>query len=267
VFLNPVPLYAHNPGPIQGPGNWTWLLPGAMPTLIDAGAGERAHIESLAEALANATLAQVLVTHAHPDHASGAPAIAARFTGARFRKFPWPGRDNQWSVAWEPIADGQELRSGDTTLVAVHTPGHAPDHVCFWHAPSRSLFGGDLAALGNTVWIPASMGGDLQAYLVSLKRILALNPSRIYPAHGAVIDDPARLIRLYIEHRHERERQILDAIRQGEAGVDAITTRVYARLPQALVRLARETVSAHLVKLEREGRVGRTGDSWHMIGP
>ena len=265
--MNPIPLHAHNPGPIQGPGNWTWLLPGAVPTLIDAGTGESQHLDSLAEALADATLSQVLVTHGHVDHASGAPAIAERFAGVQFRKAVWPGHDNQRLVKWKPIADGEALRSGDTTLVAIHTPGHAPDHVCFWHEPSRSLFGGDLVAHGTTVWIPASMGGDLQAYLGSLERILALNPSRIYPAHGAVIDDPARLIRHYIEHRNERERQILDAIRRGDAAVDAITMRVYAEIPHTLVRLARETVTAHLVKLEREGRVGRTGESWHMIGP
>src|SRR4051812_19014685 len=128
--MNPIPLHAFNPGPITGAGNWTWLLRGQVTTLIDAGTGDARHLEGLAGALDGSPLAQIVVTHGHPDHASGAAAIAARWPAARFYKMPWPAYDARWPVTWHPIADGDRLAAGDEWLTAVHTPGHAPDHVC-----------------------------------------------------------------------------------------------------------------------------------------
>src|SRR5437016_5766280 len=114
---------------MTGPGNMTWLLRGAVPTLIDAGVGEPEHLADLDEALAGARLAQVLVTHSHTDHASGAAAIAQRMPHVRFFKMPWAEQDGRWDVRWEPIRADQSIRAGDTVLRAVHTPGHAPDHL------------------------------------------------------------------------------------------------------------------------------------------
>ena len=90
---------------MTGDGNWTWLLPGRTPTLIDAGTGDPRHLDAVAAALAGASLAQVLVTHAHVDHASGAVAIAQRFDGVKFFKMPWAERDSRWPVPWQPIGD------------------------------------------------------------------------------------------------------------------------------------------------------------------
>jgi glyoxylase-like metal-dependent hydrolase (beta-lactamase superfamily II) len=267
VPLNPIPLHAFNPGPITGTGNWTWLVRGAVPTLIDAGQGDPRHLDALHRALEGSALAQVLVTHGHSDHAAGAAAIAARAPGVRFRKMLWTGRDSKWDVDWAPVADGDAIAAGDTSLTAIHTPGHAPDHLCFWHEETRTLFGGDLAVQGSTVWIPTSAGGDLAEYLASLERVLALAPARILPAHGAVIDDPGELLRGYLAHRQEREQQILEALRAGTSDPDAIVEHVCRSLKVRLIPLAKESVLAHLVKLEREGRARRDGDAWHIIGP
>jgi glyoxylase-like metal-dependent hydrolase (beta-lactamase superfamily II) len=265
--LTPVALHAFNPGPITGAGNWTWLIPGGVPTLIDAGQGDPRHLDALARALEGAALAQVLVTHGHTDHAAGAVAIAARMPGVTFRKLPWPERDGNWPVAWEPIEDGAMIPAGDTMLTAVHTPGHAPDHLCFWHPGTRTLFGGDLAVQGTTVWIPTSLRGDLTDYMTSLERIVALAPARILPAHGAVIDDPDTLLRGYLAHRRQREQEIVEALLQGDAGPDAIVERLYQGVKERLVPFAKESVIAHLMKLEREGRARRDGDAWHIIEP
>src|SRR5688572_20348110 len=140
--VTPIPLHAHNPGPMTGDGNWTWLITGRVNTLIDAGAGTPAHLDALEQALGGAPLAQVLVTHAHVDHIGGSAAVAERFPGVRFRKMAWPGRDQKWPVGWDPIVAGEIVAAGDSTLVAVHTPGHAPDHLCFWHHDTRALFCG-----------------------------------------------------------------------------------------------------------------------------
>jgi glyoxylase-like metal-dependent hydrolase (beta-lactamase superfamily II) len=239
-------------------------MPGRVPTLIDAGTGEPGHLEALNAALSGRALAQVLVTHAHTDHASGAPALLQRMPGARFRKMPWPERDATWPAPWEPLRDGDAIEAGETTLVAVHTPGHAPDHLCFWHADTRTLFCGDLAVQGTTVWIPSSLQGDLTAYLASLERVLALRPQRMLPAHGPVIDAPEKLLRQYIQHRRQREEQVIEALRSGHTDPDGIVRRIYEGLQDNLLRLARESVIAHLVKLEREGRARRDGDAWTM---
>jgi len=262
--VKPIPVHAFNPGPMTGDGNTTWLIPGHVPTLIDAGTGEPAHLDALERALGGARLAQVLVTHSHIDHASGATAIAERMPHVRFLKMAWPEQDVAWRVQWHALTDGEMVAAGDSSLAAVHTPGHSPDHLCFWHQESRQLFCGDLAWKGSTVVIPSSHGGDVAAYLASLERILRLDPQAMLPAHGAVIDRPAELLRQYIEHRALRERQVLAALRSGFTNPDEMVAHIYPALEAALVPVARESVLAHLVKLEHEGRAFHDGERWRL---
>ena len=265
--MNPVAIHAFNPGPITGDGNWTWFMPGRVPTLIDAGTGDPRHLASVEDALHGAPLAQVLVTHGHGDHASGVAAIAERFGTRRFLKLPWPERDARWPVAWTAIRDGDVIAAGDTALTVTHTPGHSPDHVCFWHEETRALFCGDLAIEGGSVWIPPQLEGDMSHYLESLQRVLAMNPARMFPAHGAVINEPALLLRRYLEHRREREEQVLDALRCGDRTPEAIAARVYAGMHEAAIAMGRESVTAHLIKLERDGLARRDDEAWHIIDP
>ena len=252
---------------MTGAGNWTWLVPGRVPTLIDAGTGDARHVDAVAAALGDTALSQVLVTHGHTDHASGAGALAERMPQARFLKMPWPGRDDIYPVSWCHLADNDVVEAGDTSLRTLHTPGHAPDHVCFFHEETRSVFCGDLLQRGGTIWIPGNEQGDLAAYIASLERVLALEPAKVFPAHGPVIDEPVRLLRSYIEHRREREEQVLDALRQGDFTPEAMTARIYRGLKETLLPLASESVVAHLRKLEREGRVRHEGEAWHIIDP
>ena len=249
-------LSANNPGPYTGPtGNNTYLLTGAEPALIDAGVGDPAHLQAIADALGGAALARVIVTHAHSDHASGAPAIAARWPSARFFKMPWPDRDARYHVNWRPLADGDAVRAGDSTLRVVHTPGHAPDHICLWDEATRTMFCGDLAARGTTVVIPGTRGGSVADYLASLERVLAMAPAVLLPAHGPALHDPARVLRGYIEHRLAREAEILEILSEGPSTVEAIVRQLYPTLREELIGAARESVTAHLLKLQAEGRV------------
>jgi glyoxylase-like metal-dependent hydrolase (beta-lactamase superfamily II) len=258
-----LPLHAHNPGPYTGAGNWTYLFEGPAPLLFDAGTGEAAHLAAV-EAAASSGPSLVIVSHAHPDHASGAPALRARWPAARFAKVAWPGRDDA-SIAWEALADGMRIDTAEGTVEVLHTPGHAPDHVALWQAESRTLFGADLMQLGNTVGIPAGQGGDLALYLRSLRRVQALHPRRVMPAHGPVIEDPLALIDHYLQHRHRREVQVLTALEARLDTVEAIAARIYAGLTPELVPLARQNVLAHLIKLEQEGLVRRDTDRWGLM--
>ena len=253
-----------NPGPYTGAGNNTYLIAGEIPTLVDAATGEAAHLRALGDALAPARLAQVLVTHAHPDHADGCGPIAHRWPDAGFRKMPWPQRDRLQSVECVSVADGDRISAGDGTLLAVHTPGHAPDHLCFLDEASGTLFSADLVVPGSSVVIPASRGGSLAQYLASLRRVLVLAPARMLPAHGRAIDDPAVVLNQHLEHRQRREDQIVAALRAGHRRPDTIVDRLYEWLDPGLKRLAQESVVAHLVKLQEETRARSDGDEWEL---
>lgn len=250
---------------MTGRGNNTYLLVGRESVLIDAGVGDPRHIAALEAALAahSSALTDVLVTHAHPDHVSGVPALRRTWPSARIWKFPWPEEDRRLGLESSPLSDGQRL-TRDGVLQVVHTPGHTPDHCCFWMPSTRTMLCGDLMQAGGTVVIPGSRGGNMTAYLASLRRVAALEPARLLPAHGALIDRPLELVKTYLDHRQEREDQILDAMRAGDSTVESIVARVYAALPDRFAGAARDTVLAHLVKLDHDGRADQVDGHWRL---
>ena len=143
---------------------------------------------------------------------------------------------------------------------AVWTPGHSQDHCCFADDSAREIYCGDLIRAGGTIVIAASRGGDLRAYLHSLERVRSLAPRRLFPGHGPAIEDPAAAIDSYVRHRAERDAQVLEALRSGLDTPVSIASRIYVGLDPSLERAAVDTVLAHLVKLESEGRVEKRGE-------
>jgi len=268
--FDPIVLSARNPGPMTGDGNNTYLIASngslALAVLIDAGVGEPVHLDELAAALADrgASLDAVLVTHGHTDHASGAPPLAARYPHARFLKQPWPAYDARYDVRWERLADGDVVDAAGEPLVVVATPGHSPDHLAFWHAASRTMFTGDLVVVGSSVMIHASRGGNLTDYMRSLERVQSFDPAVLLPAHGVPATNPAALLTAYLNHRREREQQVLSALRARHDTVEAITESIYHGLSAALLPAARENVRAHLEKLRSDGLASCDGDRWRL---
>lgn len=235
---------AHNPGPFTGPGTNTWLL-GDPPALIviDPGPDDDAHLEAIEKALRGAAVGVVLVTHGHADHLALAPRLAARHH-ARLERFGG-------------LADGDVVRVGPVGVTALHTPGHAADHLAFWMPEDRVLFTGDLI-LGRGSSMVTYPEGDVAAYLRSLERVAELQPRLLFPGHWDPVEDAAGKIREYREHRLARERQLLEELEAGGPGSAAeLTRRVYAGElgdRQALLQAAEMTLRAHLRKLVEEGR-------------
>jgi glyoxylase-like metal-dependent hydrolase (beta-lactamase superfamily II) len=244
--LRIVRVLAPNPGPFTLDGTNTWIV-GEGPTMvIDPGPDDTSHLDAVvAEAR---DVAAVLITHDHPDHAQGAAALAGR-VGAPVRAF-------RAAEGWRAIADGEELDVGGARLRAVHTPGHAPDHVAF--VSDEALFTGD-AVLGRGTSVIDPPEGDLAAYLRSLDRMLRLNARVIYPGHGPVVFDAAGKLREYIAHRAMREEQVVGALARGPARPADLVGEIYADVPAELHPVAERQVLAHLLKLEKEGRAVRVG--------
>ena len=246
-----------NPGVFTGPGTNTYLIgTGKRRILLDTGQGRDAYLPTLDTALERAGcegIQEIVLTHGHEDHIGGARCVIERYGAMRISKRSSAGFDDRHGLAITPIGEGSVLHTEGATLRAIHTPGHAEDHLCFVLEEEGSLFSGDnILGVGTTV-IP-SQGGDLRQYLDSLERLLAQKPGVIYPAHGPLIREGEAKIREYIAHRQEREDQILAALGEGPLAISEIVARIYGEYPDVLHQAAGESVGSHLRKLENEGR-------------
>jgi glyoxylase-like metal-dependent hydrolase (beta-lactamase superfamily II) len=246
-----------NPGLMTGPGTNTYLVGRRRPILIDTGAGRPDYPPLLARALAIERLGEiprVLLTHRHPDHLGGTPDLRRLYPRVPVAKLVV--NDATLPVPMEPLHDGDVIHGEGVTLHAVHTPGHASDHLCFYLEEEQALFTGDLVLGGSTTVIPPE-DGDLGQYLDSLRRVLTLDLARIYPGHGPVIEPARPTVEALIAHRLERDRQILAALAAGAETVPEVVSRVYRDVAPALHPVAQLSVTSHLHKLERDGRVTR----------
>ena len=239
---------APNPSMMTGPGTGSYLVgdAGGDLAVIDPGPADDGHLDRLAEVGAG-RIRWVLVTHTHEDHSPGVAGLVAR-TGATSVGF---GPRDEFVPSVE-AGDGWRLESGSTTLRALHTPGHASNHLCWLLEEEATLFSGDHIMNGSTVVI-APPDGDMAAYLAQLERLKQLDLRAIAPGHGPLITDPEAKIDEYLVHRRAREAQVEAALVDG-VSIDEIVGRLYAGVAEALHPVARFSVWAHLRKLAQDGR-------------
>ncbi|HZO83256.1 MAG TPA: MBL fold metallo-hydrolase [Candidatus Binataceae bacterium] len=259
----------HNPGPFTGPGTNTYIVgKGRRPLLLDTGAGVAIYEELLPRALKELSdsteLDRVVCTHAHADHIGGVPQVRRHFGALAVLKKPWPDHDRLAGAPITAIDDGAVVTIDGTTLRAVFTPGHAPDHLCYYLEEERALFTGDVVLGAGTTVIPDDTG-DLSQYMASLRRLLELDLAVIYPAHGPVIRNPRQKIEEYIAHRELRERQVLDGLASGASlSPMELVKKIYTDVPEFLHTAAANSVRSHLKKLRNEGRVVEHDGRWSL---
>jgi glyoxylase-like metal-dependent hydrolase (beta-lactamase superfamily II) len=246
-------LRAPNPGPLTLTGTNSYLVgSGRTIAVIDPGPVLEEHLQRLVEVATaqQATISLILVTHGHPDHFPGAARLH-ELTGAPIAAFR--EASFQHDIA---LKDGQRLSVGEVTLIALYTPGHAPDHLCFYLEEEEALFTGDLI-LGSGTVVVAPPRGDMVAYLRSLYQLDQdwSHAETIYPGHGPAINNPVAKIREYIRHRSDRERQILASLRRGFTTIPQLVSDIYVETDKKLWPAAARQVLAHLDKLVAEGKV------------
>ncbi len=257
---------APNPGVMTGPGTNSYLLGDDELALIDPGPESDAHLQVLLQAVGK-KLRWIFCTHTHRDHSPLARALKAA-TGAQvlgFGKIPDDGRQDEHFAPDRALRDGDVVHCGVYRLRAVHTPGHASNHLCYLLEDRGVLFTGDHVMQGSTVVI-SPPDGDMQAYLDSLARLLDLPIGAFAPGHGHVIPTPQDEVRRLIAHRLKREEKIFKALEQaGPATLEQLVRYAYDDVPERIHNVAMRSLHATLLRLEKNGRVSCAAAQWRVL--
>lgn len=259
---------ANNPGPFTFTGTGTYIVgrgeAGARVAVIDPGPLDEAHLAALLAAVAGQTVSHVLVTHTHRDHAPlarpfaeavGAPVLAARLPARPTHASAAPDDEDDKTFSSDVILTGGEQLAGDGwTIEALATPGHASNHMAFVLCEENALFCGD-HVMGWSTTVVAPPDGDMAAYMASLDAVIARGFSTLWPTHGAPIREPGPFLAAYKAHRLAREAQVLGRVTAGDRRIADMVPALYAAVDSRLWPAASLSVWAHLIALERTGRV------------
>ncbi len=271
-------IVANNPGPFTFKGTGVYIVGGSEVAVIDPGPDLPEHIAALKRALTGRRVTHILVTHCHSDHSPAAKPLKA-WSGATTYGFGPHGSGHDTNsedggprveaggdldfVPDVRVKDGDIIAGNGFSFEGVHTPGHTSNHLCFALKEEKALFTGDhIMGWSTTVVTPPD--GDMAQYIASVEKLEARDDRILYPTHGAPVTDPKPFLAAYREHRLDRERQVLAAIAGGRDTIAAMVERMYADVNKGLWPAASRSVLAHLIKLEREGRVAQDGGRYRL---
>ena len=280
-----------NPSKFTYRGTGTYIIGGDRVVVIDPGPRMDSHRDAIAAALRGRECVGIIITHCHGDHSplsawlkaeTGAPTFAI---GPHRMVEGWtedddhdPSEEDDERATGDSAADDEEkegldvdfrpdvtVRDGDTvlatggmTLRAVHTPGHTSNHLCVELTEERTLFTGD-HVMGWSTTVVSPPDGDMAAYFDSMHKVIGRGDSILRPTHGGPVTDPQPFLRAYLQHRVDREEQVLAQLRAGTRTIPAIVKVLYADVDKRLHRPARRSIWSHVLKLHAEGRVRVAG--------
>ena len=257
---------AGNSSVFTGPGTNTYLVGKEEITVIDPGPAMPEHIENIAKACGD-DIKQILVTHTHPDHSPGAKLLHQRTAAPVMGMYALHKQTQDKTFkANKVLEDGDEIREIEYTLKAIHTPGHASNHLCYLLEEEKMIFTGDHIMEGSTVVI-GPPDGNMKQYIESLEKLKQFDISMIAPGHGNLMKDPKSVVDWIVSHRMFREKKVVDALTEfSKANLDQLVEKVYDDVDERLHGIARASLLANLNKLFEEDKAVSKGEEFHWKG-
>jgi glyoxylase-like metal-dependent hydrolase (beta-lactamase superfamily II) len=256
---------ANNPGPFTFKGTGVYIVGTRDVAVIDPGPLIDEHVAALKRALEGKRVSHILVTHTHIDHSPAAQPLK-EWSGAKTYAFgphgsghhdDGPRLEEGGDQSFMPdvrLKDGALVEGNGFTIEAVHTPGHTSNHLCFGLREERALFTGD-HVMGWSTTVVTPPDGNMREYMASVRKLQARDDAVLYPTHGAPVTDPKPFLQAYVDHRLEREAQIVACLNDGIGKIPAMVERMYADVDKRLHPAAARSVLAHLIQLTEDGRV------------
>jgi glyoxylase-like metal-dependent hydrolase (beta-lactamase superfamily II) len=248
-------IIAPNPGVMTGPGTNTYLVGTDELIVIDPGPDDESHLQAILAA-AGAPIRWILCTHTHMDHAPGAARLK-QLSGATIAAMAAPRTDHDFQLSVDRVLkDGDLIECGAVSIRALHTPGHASNHLCYLLSHNKMLFTGDHIMQSSTVviWPP---DGNMRAYVDSLRDLLKVDLAVLAPGHGSLIEQPHGELNRLIEHRLRREDKVRQAVLRAGTGatIEALLPSAYDDVSKSLHKWAALSLQAHLEKLVADGEL------------
>ena len=251
---------AGNSSVFTGPGTNTYIVGKENFTVIDPGPAIEGHIKDIVR-VCGEDVSQILVTHTHPDHSPGAKLLHQRTAAPVMGMYAkYPKHQDRTFKPNKELCEGDVIEEVDHTLIAIHTPGHASNHICFFLEEEKILFTGDHIMEGSTVVI-SPPDGNMREYIHSLEKLKALGIKMIAPGHGETMRDANAVVDWIVSHRMFREKKVVDAITElNRCTLDELLPKVYDDVGSHLHGIAKSSLEAHLIKLIEEEKVTKDKD-------